>query len=539
MDPWECTASVKRTLNARLESGADADTPDTPSPRCPPGGLRTLGTKDGVEAPDAPDAPVAPDAPNNLEQLEDAIAELSAHIQAATYRLLCLVRDFDQREGWASGEFVSCAHWLAWRTGDDLVTAREKVRVARALSSLPRISAAFAQAELSYSKVRAMTRVATATNEQDLLVMGREATASQLERVVRAVRRAPPLQLEQAQLQYDSRQLHYHTNDQGMLELQARLCPEAGALVIKALEAATEALDSRGEDKEQGAEDEASAKHPSVRVHSFSQRQADALVLLAESALDHDLACGSHADRYQVVVHVNAETLTTKKRLSSARVDADPQVAAELQVAAESQVATEKNSAEGSGQSELENGVGLCAETSRRLTCCSSLVPLTEDKDGNPLHVGRRTRRPSAALDRALKSRDRGCQFPGCTHTRYVEAHHIVHWANGGKTALDNMVLLCSHHHRAVHELGFSVTRNEQGALVFLSPRGTPLPSSPMPRVLRGEPLDRLREEHARAGVEITADSGGPLEFTGTPLDLGDAVSLLLPDQGRTWLKTA
>ena len=154
------------------------------------------------------------------------------------------MRAFDQREGWAQGGFVSCAHWLAWRTGDDLNTAREKVRVARALESLPRISAAFARAELSYSKVRAMTRVATVENEEELLVMGREGTASQLEKIVRGVRRALPQQLEQAQVQHETRQLHYYYNDGGMLELRASLCPEVGALVIKALEAATAALAS-------------------------------------------------------------------------------------------------------------------------------------------------------------------------------------------------------------------------------------------------------------------------------------------------------
>ena len=197
--------------------------------------------------------------------------------------------------------------------------------------------------------------------------------------------------------------------------------------------------------------------------------------------------------------------------------------------------AQESEAANPPGRSELENGVGLCVETSRRLACCSSLVLVSEDGQGNPLQVGRRTRRPSTALTRALKSRDRGCQFPGCTHTRYVEAHHLVHWADGGPTDLSNLVLLCSHHHRAVHEQGFKASRNQEGELVFISPGGAVLPPSPLTRPGDGEPLGHqaLARAHQRAELGISAASGGPLEFSGYPFDLGDAVSLLLPDHGR------
>jgi hypothetical protein len=157
------------------------------------------------------------------------------------------------------------------------------------------------------------------------------------------------------------------------------------------------------------------------------------------------------------------------------------------------------------------------------------VVVLAETPDGFPLAMGRKTRRPSAALTRALKNRDRGCQFPGCTHTRYVEAHHLVHWADNGPTNLTHLVQLCSHHHRAVHELGFCVSRAEDGALLFFNPNGTPLLTSPPPIYCTSEPLRLLAREHAQAELEISAQSGGPMEFTGMPFDLDEAVALLLP----------
>lgn len=470
------------------------------------------------------------DSHPSLEQLESNITELSAHIQAATYRLLCLVRTYDQLEGWATGGFVSCAHWLAWRTGDDLITAREKVRVARALEQLPLISAAFSRAELSYSKVRALTRIACPENEAELLVMGAEGTASQLERIVRGFRRAQPLELIAAQAQHENRTLHYHYNDQGMLELRVRLPPEAGALLVKALEAAFDALKERAHRNDNTEEDtkdnskndgEDDSDTTCIEEISHCQRQADAMVLLAESALDHNLARGSRAERYQVVVHVDAEAL------KSPPLQASEQAANEQ--AADEQVATAKNSAEERFQSELENGVGLCAETCRRLSCNSSTVVLTEDHEGKTIDVGRKTRRLSAALERALKSRDRGCQFPGCTHSRYVEAHHIVPWVDGGATSIENITTLCTFHHHAVHEQGFRMARSENGSLLFFSPSGTLIPSSPRPHRLVDDPIKHLVEDHRVAGMNITDQTGCPTEWTGLPFDLDEAVFILLP----------
>jgi len=208
----------------------------------------------------------------------------------------------------------------------------------------------------------------------------------------------------------------------------------------------------------------------------------------------------------------------------------------------EAQVATIKDSAESNMQAELENGVGLCAETCRRLACVGSSVILLEDQQGNildPDHlkavdqadIGRKKRRLSAALERALRSRDRGCQFPGCTHIRYVEAHHLVHWADGGPTNLINMALLCSHHHHAVHEQGFRVKRANDGKLLFFQPDGTPISTSPRSPVLTEDPVQSITKQHIDEGVEISSETGAPTVWTGAPFDMHDAVHCCLPPE--------
>ena len=174
--------------------------------------------------------------------LEQRIAELSAYIEAATYRLLYLVRQYDEREAWATGGFRTCAHLLSFRTGIDLGAARERVRVARALSELPRISIAFEKAEVSYSKVRAVTRIADRENEQDWLDVALAGTASQLEKMVRACRRAGSLEADQAHRCHKDRYLRYFHDDQGMWVVRGRLPAEMGAAVVKALEMAEDEL---------------------------------------------------------------------------------------------------------------------------------------------------------------------------------------------------------------------------------------------------------------------------------------------------------
>src|SRR5213592_4384435 len=173
-----------------------------------------------------------------LERLGDQIAEMSAHLDAATARLLDLIREFDDRGGWGNG-FRSCAHWLTWRIGLDQGAARERVRVARALGMLPLLAGALARGELSYSKVRALTRVATPETEERLLKVGRAGTAEHVARIVRGWRRVDRIaETRETIRRHRRRALHVYQDEDGMVVIRGRLEPEAGAVLMKALEAA-------------------------------------------------------------------------------------------------------------------------------------------------------------------------------------------------------------------------------------------------------------------------------------------------------------
>ncbi len=181
----------------------------------------------------------------SLDRLGDEIAELSAHLDAATAHLLNLIREFDTREGWNTG-FRSCAAWLSWRVGLDLGAARERVRVARALGTLPLLAQALARGELSYAKVRALTRVATPETEERLLAVGRGGTADHIERIVRGWRRMDrKAEAAEDSRRHASRALHVYQGADGMVVLRGRLAPEVGAMLMQALAAAREALYQR------------------------------------------------------------------------------------------------------------------------------------------------------------------------------------------------------------------------------------------------------------------------------------------------------
>src|SRR5438132_3692476 len=208
-----------------------------------------------------------------LDRLGDEIAELSAHIEAATAQLLDLIREFDIRGGWNNG-FRSCAAWLSWRVGFAPGSAREHVRVARALGALPLLSHALASGELSYAKVRELTRVATPETEERLLAVGRAGTAEHVERIVRGWRRMDrKAEAQEAARHHTARALHVYQDEDGTVRIRGRLAPEVGALLVKALEAARESLYQRR--REEG---------PSADPPTKEQQQADALALLAETA---------------------------------------------------------------------------------------------------------------------------------------------------------------------------------------------------------------------------------------------------------------
>ncbi len=433
-----------------------------------------------------------------LPDLAAEITELTGHLNAANHRWLMLIAEFDRREGWSDWATQSCAHWLNWKCGVDLGAAREKVRVAHALQELPKISEAMEKGQLSYSKVRALTRVADRSTEEYLLQIAMHGTAGHVEKLVRHFRRATEAEeLSREVAQQINRSCTYHWDEDGSLVLKARLPAEAGALMLKALEAALgevpfEVDDPAAEAVDVSAETERSAVTPALKL-SPSVRRADALAVVAESFIANGPAALSGGDKHQIVVHVSAETLRDRQ----------------------------------AGRCEIEDGAGVSAETCRRQACDCSLVHIVEDEHGSVLDVGRKTRSIPPALRRALNARDQGCRFPGCCNNRYLDGHHIEHWASGGATKLSNLVSLCRFHHRQVHEGGVLVQILDDGALRFLKPDGESLDS-----VAPGysQPLGDWRQlpaHHERSRIHITA-STAVTKWQGEGMDYGLGVQVLM-----------
>ena len=439
-----------------------------------------------------------------LERLAGEITELAAHIAAATCRWLLLVAEFDRREGHLHWGMARCEEWLAWCCSLSPETARQQVRVARRLADLPLVRDSFARGELTYSKVRALVRIATAENERELVELGRHATAAQLERVVRGYRRSAAVALDQANQAYADRYLSLSWDDDGSLLIRGRLAPEEGAVVMRALEQGRELLraDARSAAEATGAgartpdgyENGSAAPEPAAGATARGTANADALALMAETLLARGAAERPAGERCELVVHVDAGTLPAH--------DHDPH-----------------------GACHVEEGPGLHPETARRLGCDASLVRIVEH-DGRPLSVGRKRRTISPALRRALDARDGGCRFPGCNR-RHGEGHHIRHWAHGGETKLSNLVKVCKRHHRLLHEGRYTVERDGPG-LRFRRPDGQPIPTVPHPR--RGDE-SRLRSLNHQDGATPDPETCMPISRGGR-IDYGMAVEALLHKDG-------
>jgi hypothetical protein len=180
-------------------------------------------------------------------------------------------------------------------------------------------------------------------------------------------------------------------------------------------------------------------------------------------------------------------------------------------------------SAGGGERCEIEDGPAIATETARRLTCDASVIAIVENEKGEPLSVGRKTRSIPPAIQRALNSRDEGCRFPGCTHKKYTDAHHIKHWARGGETKMANLVTLCRFHHRKVHEEQVIVQVLDDGAIRFVQPNGESFDSGAH---LAGD-WRQLPAVHVRAGIQIDAETAAPYLQSGS-MDYGIAVDYLM-----------
>jgi hypothetical protein len=366
----------------------------------------------------------------SVDELDAAIGRLVLQMNADSYRMLVLVREFDDRFGWKKWAFKTCAEWVAWRCGIGLAAAREKVRAAHALRGLPAIAAAFAEGRLSYSKVRALTRVAQIHDEDLLLAYALNATVPQVEERCRQIRNVAPDSVHHARRAWENRSLTmWRDEGRGLMRFTVEVPIDEGELIRRALDCAvaggevTTDLDPDAIGESKGT--------------AWRAQQADALVAVAKSYLDggHGAEGGATADHYQVVVHADAKSLTG-----------------------------------GTGCSDLP------IETVKRLLCDCSLVTVIEDENARPLDVGRKQRIVSTSLKRALQARDRGCTFPGCHRKHYAEGHHLKHWIHGGETTPENMTLLCTHHHKKLHEGGFSIVKEADGTLRFVTADGRTIP---------------------------------------------------------------
>ena len=393
-----------------------------------------------------------------LAELALAITTGAVRLAAATSAWLRLVAEFDERGGWHGVGINSCAHWLAWQCGMSPVTAREHVRVARALRGLPAIAAAFSNGRLSYAKVRALTRIAAPDCEAALLDFASSATASQTERFCRAWRRVDDDENSAADRRPEIGQsFQSWTDDENFLTLKIRMPAEAGAALLVAIDSLAE-RDAR---RERAQNKRAQAGHEKIRAaggrvdraltercaedeaaglarERTAARRISALGALAEARVTMDRRAGD-PPRREVVVHVDVDVL------------ADDTAA---------------------GRAHYEGGPAITGAQARRMLCeATALIMLEQGRE--PLAVGRRKRRATKAQRRALLRRDGGCARPGCPETRIerLHAHHMRHWLYGGRTDLANLVLLCDADHGLVHQHDLVLSR-QKGRLIVLTPDG-------------------------------------------------------------------
>jgi hypothetical protein len=359
----------------------------------------------------------------SIDELDRDIVNLTDRLSAGTFELLVLIRQFDERAGWLKWGLANCAEWLHWRCDLSMSTAREKVRVAHALKTLPLITTAFSKGELSYSKVRALTRVARMDNEEALLEFALKTTSSRVEERCRELRCGTVASVGEANRAHTGRSLRVHRDsERGTMTITVELPLETGQLIEKALDRARDSTTSQSVE---------------LAEERWAAQQADALVTVVNAYLSgNNEPSASVSDNYQVTVHVDRSAL-----------------------------------ANGDGRASLP------IESVKRLCCDGDAVVIVENEEGEPLSVGRKTRTVPTSIKRALRARDKGCAFPGCHHTRFVDAHHIRHWSAGGETSLDNLMLLCSRHHRLVHEGGFRIERDYQNLWFFKRPDGRAVPS--------------------------------------------------------------
>ena len=455
-----------------------------------------------VDVVDPTDAEVLAALP--MERLEAEMQSLAGHLAAATCAFLLMVAEFDRRDGAADWECLSTAHWVNWRCGVGMCAAREQVRVARRLGELPVLRVEFAAGRLSFSKVRAITRVAHPGIEVGLVRMAQSATAAQMDRACRALRRTQDLAAAEAELQdaerdaRQRRQVSWHRTDDGDLVVRARVGAEDAETVLAALRSATA-------DPDPGR----------LPGDGLDQRRADALIAIAAAYLAHP--GDGQAASPEIVVHLDAAAAQRLAGIARNHRDV-PQPLSEpdddpdawcRHGGDDDDVFDEVCAAIGFEPAAwpvtTASGFPLSFAAVERLACEAGRRAVLRLPDGSELNLGRHQRTVTPAQRRALLARDGHCRFPGCDRTSRLKAHHIIWWSRGGPTDLENLLMLCSKHHRAVHEGGWTLT-GTASAHTFTAPGGRAVdPAAP---VLDGS-LNELRQLHATHGRDFAIDGAG------------------------------
>ncbi len=452
------------------------------------------------------------------EAAEEELATLSSHLDAATYRQLVLIRQLDESGHWANAGATTCAAWLSWRIGMNENAARERLRIAHALRELPKVADAMRLGTLSYSKVRAIVRVATPKMEDRLLEYARYTTASQLERICRGVRQQQLLdteedesldEAEQLRRAFEARDLHLRARGDGTVQVVVTLMPDEAQRVFTAVETMRDAM-----------REECPSLPPTYAdafVRLVDVGFEEATVELANDSAESSIATDDHAADDSAESSI-ATDHAAEHSAESRNATAD-QVAND---SAESNRTARRRKKVSGGDTQrvliqlaphllsdglvanLDDGTWIAPETWRRVACDCALDLVKVDEAGAVLDVGRRTRTIPPALTRALDVRDAGrCRFPGCNHRRFLDRHHVEHWSRNGETKLDNLLTLCSTHHRLVHEGGWTVELDGDEAR-FFRPDGTPLVWPTPPWV-----EDAVAEiEEAHVELEIGATTG-------------------------------
>ncbi|MDP9219224.1 MAG: HNH endonuclease [Actinomycetota bacterium] len=410
------------------------------------------------------------------DQLAEQITTWAGRIAAGEAQLVRLIGEFDRREAWGGPGLLSCGHWLSWRLGMGLKAAHERVRVARALPLLPVTAAAFAAGRLSWTQVRAITRVATPADEDTYVELARHATGAQLERLVRGVRRAQRIAEDEADPEaaaYRMRTRVTYDTD-GTLILSVRLPAEHGAVLVAALEQARDEVDRAAQaDRPAAADPAATCGKPSsaedtdttLATRPVPASLADGLLHLARSHLQTAAADRPHATRRhraRLIAHV------------------DPL----------------------SGWARLHDGELLPPGTAPPLPQPLRLRPVTAaDHTVHDLH--RTARHPGQALRDLLGTLDGNrCRYPGCTRRRHLHAHHVIPWAEGGPTDLANLILVCPRHHTLIHDQHHDLTLHPDRHLTITTANGTSVPHRPPPPWQPAGHLD--------PGSQITPDTLPP-----------------------------